>query len=79
MPWTYTDDAKGGKEVKLSIADHEVHRVATMLSFTSEGRMFETCITVIKKLPKNGLVLISQETDGRMASDFMENWKKLSL
>ena len=76
MPWTYTDDAKGGKEVKLSIAGHEVHRVEAMLSFTAEGHKFEICITVIKTLPKNGFVLIAQETDGRMASDFMENWKK---
>jgi len=50
-----------------------VHRVEAMLSFTAEGHKFEICITVIKTLPKNGFVLIAQETDGRMASDFMEN------
>jgi len=42
MPWIYTVDAKGAKEFKLVIADHEIQRAAAMMCLTAEGCVFET-------------------------------------
>jgi len=43
-------DAKGAKEVKFLIVDHEMQREAAMLCFTAEGHMCETYIAVIIKV-----------------------------
>jgi hypothetical protein len=50
MPWIYADDAKGAKEIKLIIADHEMQRVAAMLCFTAELHLFESYITDVIKV-----------------------------